>query len=153
GGCCGTTPAHLARLIERVRAPRAPERPTAQADGAVRVTPPEPLPHERAASGMRAVSLVQDPPPTLVGERINSQGSRRVKELLLAEDYDGMLESAREQVEGGAHILDGAVALTERADEAEQMRRVVKKLSMGVETPLMIDTTEADVVEAALSTA
>src|SRR5690606_33706837 len=67
--------------------------------------------------------------------------------------YDGILEIAREQVEGGAHILDVAVALTERADEAEQMRRVVKKLSMGVETPLMIDTTEADVVEAALSTA
>jgi 5-methyltetrahydrofolate--homocysteine methyltransferase len=56
-----------------------------------------------------------------VGERVNAQGSRKVKRLLLADDYDSILDVAREQVEGGAHVLDVCVALTERADEATQM--------------------------------
>ena len=99
---------------------------------------------------MRAITLHQDPPPLLVGERVNSQGSRKVKRLLLADDYDGILDVAREQVDSGAHVLDVCVALTERADEAEQMSKVVKLLSMSVETPLMIDSTEASVIEAAL---
>ena len=81
---------------------------------------------------------------------MNAQGSRKVKRLLLADDYEGILEVAREQVDSGAHVLDVCVALTERADEAEQMSKVVKLLSMSVETPLMIDSTEANVIEAAL---
>jgi 5-methyltetrahydrofolate--homocysteine methyltransferase len=104
----------------------------------------------RVSSGVRAVSLIQEPPPLLVGERVNATGSRKVKRLLLAGDYDGILAVAREQVEAGAHVLDISVAMTERADEVEQMRKVVKKLSMGVEAPLMIDSTEADVIQAAL---
>ncbi|MGI9043671.1 MAG: dihydropteroate synthase, partial [Gemmatimonadaceae bacterium] len=84
------------------------------------------------------------------GERVNSQGSRKVKRLLLADDYEGILEVARDQVDSGAHVLDVCVALTERADEAEQMSKVVKLLSMSVETPLVIDSTEANVIEAAL---
>src|SRR6266516_3385942 len=82
--------------------------------------------------------------------RVNSQGSRKVKRLLLADDYEGILEVARDQVDSGAHVLDVCVALTERADEAEQMSKVVKLLSMSVETPLVIDSTEANVIEAAL---
>ena len=89
----------------------------------------------------------------LIGERLNSQGSRKMKELLLADDYDRMLELAHEQVNSGAHTLDVCVALTERADEAAQMRRLVKRLSQSIEAPLVIDTTEADVVAAALKTA
>ena len=89
-------------------------------------------------------------PPLLVGERVNAQGSRKVKRLLLADDYEGILEVAREQVDSGAHVLDVCVALTERGDEAEQMSKVVKLLSMSVETPLVIDSTEANVIEAAL---
>jgi cobalamin-dependent methionine synthase I len=61
-----------------------------------------------------------------------------------------VLEVARDQVDGGAHLLDVCVALTERQDEAEQMARVVKLLAQSVETPLVIDTTEYDVVEVAL---
>ncbi len=99
---------------------------------------------------MRAQDLLQEPPPLLIGERVNSQGSRKVKRLLLADDYDGILDVAREQVEGGAHVLDVCVALTERADEAHQMVEVVKRLRAGVDAPLMIDTTEPDVVQAAL---
>jgi 5-methyltetrahydrofolate--homocysteine methyltransferase len=104
----------------------------------------------RVSSGVRAVSLIQEPAPLLVGERVNATGSRKVKRLLLANDYDGILAVAREQQESGAHVLDVSVAMTERADEVEQMRQVVKKLSMGIELPLMIDSTEADVIKAAL---
>src|SRR5690606_1355063 len=104
----------------------------------------------RVASAMRAFDLAQIPAPTLVGERVNAQGSRAVKRFLLADDYEGVLDVAREQVEGGAHLLDVCVALTERQDEADQMRAVVKLLAQGVEAPLMIDSTEADVVAAAL---
>ena len=80
---------------------------------------------------MRAVALDQRPKPLIVGERVNTQGSRKVKELLLADDYDGVLQVAREQVEGGAHVLDVCVALTERPDEADQMGALVKRLGDG----------------------
>ncbi|MGI8551583.1 MAG: dihydropteroate synthase, partial [Dehalococcoidia bacterium] len=102
------------------------------------------------ASAIRAYTLHQEPPPLIVGERVNATGSRKVKRLLLKDDYDGMLQVAREQVEGGAHALDISVAVTERPDELEQMVKVVKKLQMGVETPLVIDSTEPEVQIAAL---
>ena len=70
---------------------------------------------------------------------------------MLFRSYDGALAVAREQVEFGAHVLDVCVALTERTDEAEQIATLTKKLAMGVEAPLMIDSTEADAVEAALA--
>ena len=139
GGCCGTTPAHLKALVDRVHnRPQSP-RPTV-------VTP-------RLSSAMSAISMRQDPPPTLLGERCNAQGSKKFKRLLLEEDYDSILEIAREQVEFGAHALDISCAVTERPDEAELMRKVVKKLEMGVDVPLVIDTTELDVLEIALKTA
>jgi 5-methyltetrahydrofolate--homocysteine methyltransferase len=102
---------------------------------------------------MSAISMRQDPPPTLLGERCNAQGSRKFKRLLLEENYDAILEIAREQVEYGAHALDISCAVTERPDEVELMRKVVKKLEMGVDVPLVIDTTELDVLEVALKTA
>ena len=97
-----------------------------------------------------AAPLVQEPRPTLVGERVNSQGSRKAKELLLADDYDGLLQVAEDQVEGGAHVLDVCVALTERQDEDEQMRQVVKKVSLTQPAPIQVDSTEPDVIERAL---
>jgi len=138
GGCCGTTPEHLKQVIAALGDERKPH------SHAIETEP-------RVSSGMRAMPMLQNPAPTLIGERVNSQGSRKIKRLLLEEDYDGILQVAREQFESGAHVLDVCVALTERADEADQMRKVVKKLSMGIELPLVIDSTEADVVEAALS--
>src|SRR5690606_4770814 len=69
---------------------------------------------------------------------------------LLEDDYDGVLEVARQQVDGGAHVLDVCVALTERQDEDVQMRAVVKLLSQAVDAPLCIDSTEAAVIDAAL---
>ena len=99
---------------------------------------------------MTATPLVQDPRPTLVGERVNSQGSRKAKELLLADDYDGLLTVAEDQVTGGAHVLDVCVALTERQDEDEQMRQVVKRISLTQPAPIQVDSTEPDVIETAL---
>ena len=139
GGCCGTTPEHLKLLVEKLNAHPHPDRPA-------HATP-------QLASAMSAIAMRQDPPPTLIGERCNAQGSRKFKRLLLAEDYDSILEIAREQVEFGAHALDISCAVTERPDEVDLMRRVVKKLEMGVDVPLVIDTTELDVLETALKTA
>jgi len=152
GGCCGTTPEHLRALVKEISnfkfqissplssPPRSGgERGEREADDA-----------PQAASAMRAVGLRQEPPPHLIGERINTQGSKATKQLLLNEDYDGLLQVARDQVEGGAHTLDVCVALTERADEAAMMQKVVKLLSQSVELPLVIDSTEADVLRAAL---
>ena len=136
GGCCGTTPEHIAAIAERVAGIDPAERP---APG-----PP------RMASMMTAYDLVQEPAPTLVGERVNSQGSRKAKELLLADDYDGLVAVAEDQVAGGAHVLDLCVALTERQDEDVQMAEVVKRVSLTQPPPLQIDSTEPDVIEAAL---
>jgi 5-methyltetrahydrofolate--homocysteine methyltransferase len=139
GGCCGTTPEHLKLLVDKLNAHSHPPRPP-------HATP-------QLASAMSAIFMRQDPPPTLLGERLNAQGSRKFKRLLLEEDYDPILEIAREQVEYGAHALDISCAVTERPDEVELMRKVVKKLEMGVDVPLVIDTTELDVLEVALKTA
>jgi 5-methyltetrahydrofolate--homocysteine methyltransferase len=139
GGCCGTTPEHLRLLVERL-AGRKPRIRTNQ-------------PLSQVSSGMTAAGLVQEPAPMLIGERLNAQGSKKMKELLLAEDMDGIAALGREQIEGGAHTLDICVAMTERRDEAYLMSRVVRTLSQTVEAPLVIDTTEADVLEAALMAA
>jgi 5-methyltetrahydrofolate--homocysteine methyltransferase len=139
GGCCGTTPQHLKLLVDKLNQHPHPKRPTQS-------TP-------QLASAMSAIAMRQDPPPTLLGERLNAQGSRKFKRLLLEEDYDSILEIAREQVAFGAHALDISCAVTERPDEVELMRKVVKKLEMGVDVPLVIDTTELDVLEVALKTA
>jgi 5-methyltetrahydrofolate--homocysteine methyltransferase len=137
GGCCGTTPEHLREVVERIRGLAAPRRA-------------RPAPAPELSSAMKAVPLAMDPRPLVVGERLNAQGSRKVKELLLADDFAGPLQIARGQVEAGAHVLDVCVALNERDDEGAQMRALVKLLAQAVDAPLMIDSTEADVVEGAL---
>ena len=164
GGCCGTTPEHLKEIVAAVSgngsataagaslplASLAAARPSrAPTDG---TEPTHRHQHSvpRVSSAMRAVDLDQDPKPLLVGERVNAQGSRKVKRLLLADDYEGIVDVAKEQAESGAHVLDVCVAVTERADEPEQMAKLVKLLSMSVESPIMIDSTEAKVIERAL---
>src|SRR5215204_210754 len=91
GGCCGTTVDHLQPVVaavgKRSRKPRSACQPT-----------------PTAASAMRAFDLRQEPAPTLIGERVNTQGSRAVKRLLLAEQYDELREVARAQIDGGAHL-------------------------------------------------
>ncbi|MAG37525.1 MAG: methionine synthase [Dehalococcoidia bacterium] len=138
GGCCGSTPEHIEWLVKLVGDRPPKERPVEEGP--------------RVSSAIRAVAMHQDPRPLLIGERVNSQGSRIAKRALLRDDYDRLVRIARQQVDSGAHVLDVCVALTERADEPEQMRQLVKKLAMSSEAPLVIDTTEVDVVQAALET-
>jgi 5-methyltetrahydrofolate--homocysteine methyltransferase len=144
GGCCGTTPHHIAAIAKSVGA-RGGRR---GGRGPSQLRPASGPP--RLSSMIAATPLVQEPRPTMVGERVNAQGSRKAKELLLADDYDGLVQIAEDQVGGGAHVLDVCVALTERTDEAEQMRLLVKKISLTQPSPIQIDSTEPEVIEAAL---
>jgi 5-methyltetrahydrofolate--homocysteine methyltransferase len=140
GGCCGTTPEHLKLLVEKLNNFQHPPRPESGAP--------------KLASGIKAMTMQQDPAPFLIGERCNAQGSRAFKRLLLAEDWDSVLTVARDQVDNGAHGLDISVAVTERGDEPFLMKQVVRKLvTAGIDLPLVIDTTELDVLEVALKTA
>lgn len=104
----------------------------------------------RTSSALKAVDLRQDPRPLIIGERINTQGSRKAKELVLANNFDGLTDLARNQVEDGAHCLDVCIATTERSDEKEFMVKLVKRLSLEIEAPLVIDSTDPKVIEAAI---
>ena len=139
GGCCGTTPAHLKCLTEKLQKRRLKPAPRPEATAA------------RLSSGIQATAMQQVPPPLLIGERCNAQGSREFKRMLLAQDYDAILNLARQQVDNGAHALDISVAVTETANEEETMHNVIRKLVIaGINVPFVIDTTEISVMEAAL---
>jgi 5-methyltetrahydrofolate--homocysteine methyltransferase len=139
GGCCGTRPDHIAALSEKITKINALE---AESDAKAMLS-----------SAVQAVEIEQIPAPFIIGERMNAQGSKAFKRLLLAEDLDAIMQVARDQLDFGAHGLDISVATTERSDEAELMRTIVKRLSLEVPVPLVIDTTEVSVAEAALQTA
>ncbi|MBS1117507.1 MAG: methionine synthase (B12-dependent), partial [candidate division NC10 bacterium] len=135
GGCCGTTPAHLRRVVEvigrRPPAPRAPE-------------------HTPSASSLYiSVPFRQDRSILIVGERTNANGSKQFRERLLAGDADGMVAVARDQVKEGAHVLDVCVDYVGR-DGVADMGDLVGRLSTQCTIPLVIDSTEAAVIEAAL---
>ncbi|MDT8382183.1 MAG: methionine synthase [Brevefilum sp.] len=136
GGCCGTREDHIELINDGLNR----NRPLPQAPDT------EPV----LASPVQAVTMTQTPPPFLIGERLNTQGSRRFKRLIMAENYDTIIEMARSQVDSGAHGLDICVALTERDNEVALMSKLVKKLANAVPVPLVIDTTEVEVIEAAL---
>ena len=104
----------------------------------------------RVSSALKAVDLKQIPAPLIIGERINTQGSRKAKELVLNDDYDGLVDLGRIQVEDGAHCLDVCVATTERSDEREFMLNLVKRLSLEIDAPLVIDSTDPEIIEAAV---
>jgi 5-methyltetrahydrofolate--homocysteine methyltransferase len=104
----------------------------------------------RVSSALKAVELKQLPPPLIIGERVNTQGSKKAKQLVLNDDYDGLVNLARSQVEEGAHCIDVCVATTERSDEKEFMVNLVKKISLEVDAPLVIDSTDPDVIQAAI---
>ncbi len=147
GGCCGTTPEHMRAIVAALGA-LTPEQRQRPVERLARATLAYPI----IASGIRAVALHQEPRPMIIGERVNAQGSKKIKQAILNDDYDTLLTVARDQVEWGAHALDVQVAVTERGDEVEQMRSAVKILSMGIEAPLVIDSTEVNVIQTALET-
>jgi 5-methyltetrahydrofolate--homocysteine methyltransferase len=141
GGCCGTTPEHLHTLVQMLgSAARQPKpRPTWCAP--------------RLASGVQAMAMQQEPRPFLIGERLNTQGSQKFKKLILAEDFEGAREIAEQQINSGAHGLDLCLALTERSDEAQSMVRLIQTLRLTTRVPFIFDTTEPEVMEAALKAA
>jgi 5-methyltetrahydrofolate--homocysteine methyltransferase len=134
GGCCGTTPEHI-RAIARVAAGRPPRVPAAA----------EP----QAVSGVDVLYPTDDNRPVFVGERTNVIGSRKFKELVVAERFEDAAEVGRAQVRAGAQVLDVCLANPDR-DEAADMDRFMRELTRRVKAPLMIDSTDAAVVELAL---
>ena len=142
GGCCGTTPEHLRAVIEalgdRLQDRRAERPPSAGA----RFEP-------SIASLYAPVPLHQDASVLMVGERLNANGSRRCRDLLLAGDWDGMVQLARSQVPEGAHAIDVCVDYVGR-DGAVDMAAIVDRLATASTLPLFIDSTEVAVVATAL---
>jgi 5-methyltetrahydrofolate--homocysteine methyltransferase len=138
GGCCGTTPAHIAALAKRITEIKPRKRIHKE---------------ERFVTSLyNAVSLTQFPPPLFVGERTNANGSQLFKEKLKAEDFDAMVDVAKSQIREGAHVLDVSVACVSR-NEISDMEKFVEKLATQANIPLMIDSTEVSVMERALQTA
>ncbi len=135
GGCCGTTPQHIKALVDAVKDLKPKE-----ASG----SHPASL-----ASLFNTVSLIQDPPPLLIGERSNATGSKAFRELLLAEDYEGTLTIGQQQVRAGAHVLDVSVGFAGR-DETKDMREVMQLYAQKIPLPLMPDSTQVKGLETAL---
>ncbi|ROR34450.1 methionine synthase [Inmirania thermothiophila] len=138
GGCCGTTPEHIARLRAML---------DARSDPAPRPRRVEPEP--AVASLYTAVPLRQENAVFAIGERCNANGSKRFRELLAAEDWDGLVGIAREQEREGSHALDVCVAYVGR-DEARDMAELVSRLRAQVTVPLVLDSTDPAVLETAL---
>ena len=105
---------------------------------------------QRVSSAIKSVDLKQEVGPLIIGERVNTQGSKKAKELVLNDDFDGLVDLARTQVEDGAHCIDVCVATTERSDEKEFMLKLVKYLSLEIDAPLVIDSTDPDVIKNAI---
>ncbi len=135
GGCCGTTPQHILELAKEVKGFR-PKSATGSHPNSL-------------ASLFESVALVQEPAPLYIGERSNATGSKAFRELLLAEDFDGAMSVAYEQVRSGAHVLDVSVAFAGR-DERKDMKEVVSRYASKLTLPLMPDSTQIGALEVAL---
>ncbi len=142
GGCCGSTPGHIAAVDAMLRK-RAHDgyRPPPQARDA-KWTP-------ALASLYSSVPLRQENAILSIGERCNANGSRKFRELQAAEDWDGCVEVGRAQLREGSHALDVCTAYVGR-DEAADMTEVVSRLRGAADAPLVVDSTELPVLEAAL---
>ena len=136
GGCCGTTPDHLRILVDQIG-----KNPRIQRD--IKVLP-------ALSSAYHAVHLKQEPAPFLIGERLNTQGSRAFKRLMLANDFESAVQLGKQQLAGGAHALDICTALTEDPNEAWRTAELVKLLANQIDLPLVIDSTDPNVMLAAL---
>ena len=135
GGCCGTTTDHLAAVVNRLRG-KTPATRT-----------PVYLP--AVSSLQSAQELVVDQCPLLVGERTNTNGSRKFKQLLENDDWHGLVEMAKEQEREGVHILDVCVDYVGR-DGVRDMKEVIKRYNEVLTKPIMLDSTELPVIEAGL---
>ena len=134
GGCCGTGPEHISRIV------------AAMAGKTPRIASPAP---ETRVSGIEAVVVNDDTRPTIVGERTNVLGSRRFKRLIARDGFEEAAEIGRRQVRNGAHILDVCLQDPDR-DETADVIRFLDQLNRRVKAPIMIDSTDAAVIEEAL---
>ncbi|MGA1311638.1 MAG: methionine synthase [Ilumatobacteraceae bacterium] len=138
GGCCGTTPEHLRQVVEAVR----------------NITPAKRNPQQEASvtSLYSPVTLQQDNSVLYIGERTNANGSRAFRDAMLAGDWDTCTKMANEQIREGAHVLDVCVDYVGR-DGAIDMREIAGRFASQASVPLVIDSTEPQVMEAALQLA
>lgn len=134
GGCCGTTPDHIRAMSEAMG--KYEPRPLAGT-------------HAPAISGIEPVYIEQDNRPYMVGERTNVLGSRKFKRLIVEGKFEEASEIARAQVKNGAHVIDVCVQDPDR-DEAIDMKKFLELVVKKVKVPLMIDTTDAEVIDLAL---
>ncbi|PWE10983.1 methionine synthase [Streptomyces sp. BSE7F] len=135
GGCCGTTPEHLRRLVERVRGLTPTER--------------APQPEPGAASLYQTVPFRQDTSYLAIGERTNANGSKKFREAMLEGRWDDCVEMAREQIREGAHLLDLCVDYVGR-DGVADMEELAGRFATASTLPVVLDSTEVDVIRAGL---
>ena len=135
GGCCGTTPEHMKAVVERVGSLKPKKR----------------IPkHEPASASLYTASnYAQDPPPFLIGEQTNANGSRKFKGLLEKNDYEGLVGMGRAAEREGTHAIDVCIAYVGR-DEKKDAHETFSRFNQYITVPLMIDSTEAPVIEEAL---
>src|SRR3989454_10235313 len=135
GGCCGTTPAHLRLVVEAMQriTPKVPDAKIVPAASSIYFQQP----------------YVQDASFLIVGERVNASGSKKMRDLLNAEDWDGLVSLAKEQEREGAHILDVNVDFVGRNGEVD-MHELASRLVTSIKLPLMFDSTEWEKMEAGL---
>ncbi|MFN6142369.1 MAG: methionine synthase, partial [Pseudanabaena sp.] len=138
GGCCGTRPSHIKALADAAKTLKPKKR--------------KPLVVPSAASIYSSQPYIQDNSFLIVGERLNASGSKKTRDLLNAEDWDGLVAIARSQVKEGAHILDVNVDYVGR-DGVRDMHELVSRLVTNVTLPLMLDSTEWEKMEAGLKVA
>src|SRR5664280_2526552 len=136
GGCCGTTPEHMARVVEIIRPLRAASR--------------NPILEPAVASIYSATNYQQDRSVLLVGERTNANGSKKFRDAMLEGDWDTCVGIGREQIKEGAHIIDVCVDYT-GADGVSDMNEIMSRLATQSSVPVMVDTTETKVARQALT--
>ena len=134
GGCCGTGPDHIRQIAAAMKGkpPRDAKPPLAS-----------------RVSGIEAVLIDPDSRPTIIGERTNVLGSRRFKRLISGDRFEEAAEVGRRQVRNGAHILDVCLQDPDR-DEMSDVIKFLDQLNRRVKAPIMIDSTDADVIEESL---
>jgi len=151
GGCCGTTPEHIRLLAQAVGGREIGQRATTGGGaGPAVLLPAKEEPPAGVTSLYSPTDYRQDNSILIIGERMNASGSRKFKQLLEAEDWDGIVSLAREQVRhDSAHVLDVNVDYAGR-DNARDMAEVVKRVVRQVDVPLMLDSTQLKTLEAGL---
>ncbi|HEY9735124.1 MAG TPA: methionine synthase [Trichocoleus sp.] len=159
GGCCGTRYEHIGQLADVAKDLHPKERSVRSSEGSL-LSPPSSLSTARPALNyIPAAASIYSPQPydqdnsfLIVGERLNASGSKKCRDLLNAEDWDGLVALARAQVKEGAHVLDVNVDYVGR-DGEKDMHELVSRLVTNVTLPLMLDSTEWSKMEAGLKVA